>query len=121
MITPKTRAGGDVGVRAVLVRMVREVERFKPELQLGPLGELEVFVHREIQADDAGRIESAAAHISESSGLGENECAGVKEALRILLPARQRRILARRARPIEERTGVGRVQTVGHGGFRRRW
>src|SRR5207302_861069 len=50
---PEARAGGNIGVRVVPVRMVREVERFKPELQLMPLGELEVLVHREIETDDA--------------------------------------------------------------------
>src|SRR5260221_9966 len=55
---PEARSGRDVGVGVVPVRMVREVERFEPELQLVPLGELEVLVHREIEADDTGRFES---------------------------------------------------------------
>src|SRR5439155_5612078 len=96
------------------VRMIRKVERLEAELQLVALGEEKILVHGEVEADDAGRSERASAYVAKLSGQVERKRLGIEEALRILLTARERRVLPGRVRPIEQPAGIRCVQAIGY-------
>src|SRR5713101_5152914 len=59
------------------VGMIQDVEQFRAELQVGPLGNIELFFHAEIQVEQARANERILAEIAEGSRCRQHKRAGI--------------------------------------------
>src|SRR5581483_3365521 len=76
------------------VRMVEDIEAFRPELDRAPLGYAKPAQQREIKNVIAGPGDKIAAGVAERKRRGRGESRGVEEVVRRALVARQRDALA---------------------------
>src|SRR5439155_20763205 len=108
-------AAGQNAIRQAEIRVIGKIERFKPELQRLPFGEVEVLDQREIQRDDARADARGPAYISKRAEWRAEELSGIKPALWILLPTEQDCADAGGRRPVVIPAGVGAVAPSAQG------